>query len=222
MKRSNAALAVITAVMGCSAVFCLNAMAAPAEETLRGLAPAGGEIAVPASGAPAAAGVSRLGGIYIKAPDILTDAQYAEIQKTPAESYFGEDKANFTPSVRARVANILSRNAASGEYRGVYSRMYQRWMRGMPVRVASGRRDFKECDGSTLAYTYTGGESPIYLCRLEIRGYSEIYTAQSLIHEVAHVVGYDSECDATRLERTALEKLGMVPYTNGYVEKCGL
>lgn len=222
MKRSNAALAVMTAVLGCLAVFCLNAIAAPAGETLNSIVPAGSEIAVPASEAPVAVGVSRLGGISIAAPDILTDAQYAEIQKTPAESYFGEDKARFTPSVKARVANILSRNAARGEYRGVYSRMYQRWMRGVPVRMASGPKDFAACDQTTLAYTYSGGGSPIYLCRTEIREYSEIHTVESLIHEMAHVVGYDDECDATRLERTALQKLGMTPFTNGYVAKCGL
>jgi hypothetical protein len=149
----------------------------------------------------------------------------------PAVSYFENEtaadgsaaKSGLTASVRNEIRNILARNASQGSYQNNYIRMYNAWSRGIGVSVAPRGRDFTYCvkHPDTLAYTYVGTYQ-IFLCKLEVEGYPESHTVQTLIHETAHVAGYENECMATRLERTALRKVGKTPFTNAYVAQCGL
>lgn len=216
----------MSVAVGCSVVVCLDAAAAgPAQEALKGLMPAG--ITAPFPTVPSAAFVPETGEKYMKAPDILTASDYAGIGQAPSESYFGgEDKADFTPAVKAQVTDILSKNAAGGKDKEIYAKMYRRWTRGVRVLIApSGSRDFDTCiKAGALAFARAVGQDPIYLCRPLIinDGYSETYVAQTIIHEMAHVIGYKNECTVTRLEQNALKNAGLKPGFNGYVVKCGL
>lgn len=88
--------------------------------------------------------------------------------------------------------------------------------------------DFEYCKsartshyGETLegagAFAYDG---QIYLCDSELR--AEFRVAESLIHEIAHVVNYLDECDATKLQLSAMNHAGRAPVGNGYMNGCGL
>jgi hypothetical protein len=193
------------------AAFCQDTVpprsAGQAETTLRGLAPAGSKTAIPVTAPP----------VRAEGSDVLTEQEYAQLMETPSESYFGgEDKANVTPSVRTKVADMLARSAAQGPDKAIYAAMYRNWMRGVRVLVSSGPRDFDVCIRRKALAISSAGRA-IHLCRLEIQNYPETHTIQVLIHELAHVSGYGDECAATRLARGAARASGMSPYENGYI-----
>ena len=86
--------------------------------------------------------------------------------------------------------------------------------------------DFIFCNEhpTVLAFTYVG-DSNIYLCR---RMFDESWVqinelAQTIIHEGAHAIGYQNECDATFVEVGAMRDSGYgVAYQNSYWTGCGL
>lgn len=90
------------------------------------------------------------------------------------------------------------------------------------ILVAPEGTEFTRCTENTLAYVMPAISRSIHLCRLAL-AQSEKAIAQTLIHEVAHLIGYMNECDATILEVTAMRTSGRgLAYENGYMAQCGL
>jgi hypothetical protein len=148
-----------------------------------------------------------------------------EIEEIPLinPSVFTGTKSPFTNRISEIVAEILAINTRSDPYAAVYNAMYNAWQRGILIKANKQGFDFEKCvqKPDVLAFTYVGTEK-IYMCRLLVERMNTQDTAQTLIHETAHVIGYDNECGVTKLEMTAMRKAGMKPYRNGYADKCGL
>ena len=83
--------------------------------------------------------------------------------------------------------------------------------------------DFTSCAPMTLAYVEMYKDpNTINLCHLSLIGSIE-KLAQTLIHESAHLIGLEDECDASRVE-LLLFRLSRSPlvYKNNYLNQCGL
>jgi hypothetical protein len=89
-----------------------------------------------------------------------------------------------------------------------------------PIFSAPHGRDYGYClkDPKTIAFVPRDGD--IYVCKKALKLSTEAL-AQSLIHEAAHVAGYKSECDATKLEVYAMKLAGKeIAVENKYFKSC--
>ena len=98
-------------------------------------------------------------------------------------------------------------------------------LNGSKITYPKPGYDFRACEGGMLAFVYFHGNSPehnIYLCSLVLnRGVTVV--AQTLAHESGHVNGFRNECDATRIEVTAMRFSGRdLAFRNGYMSSCGI
>ena len=59
------------------------------------------------------------------------------------------------------------------------------------ARIEEGPQNAEDCNGDTEAYVFPG-TNIIYVCHES----SEGYNIRTLLHETAHLAGYDNECDA--------------------------
>lgn len=138
-------------------------------------------------------------------------------------SAFESNKTAFTDEVNDMVTEILEDNAQKKPYAKAYEKMSSAWNKGIMIRSQKRGYDFTYCINHPNVIAFAiAGERNIYMCRLLIEEMDSQDTAQTLIHETAHVVGYTNECDVTKLELTAMEKSGLTPYRNGYADRCGL
>lgn len=83
--------------------------------------------------------------------------------------------------------------------------------------------DFTTCTPQTLAYVEMYKDAyTINLCHLSLIG-SIDKLAQTIIHESAHLIGFEKECDASKIE-LLVYKLGQRPlnYRNNYLNNCRL
>ncbi|MFA6434341.1 MAG: hypothetical protein WCW52_06565 [Elusimicrobiales bacterium] len=129
---------------------------------------------------------------------------------------FTDPGSPLSPDMKILVGDILSLNAIHADLARVYMEMKKSWEHGITVR-----NDTHGCKKNELAYMYTNGHT-IYLCPELINADNRNVTAQVLIHETAHIIGYLNECDATELAMTAMENAGVTPWRDGYADKCGL
>jgi hypothetical protein len=92
------------------------------------------------------------------------------------------------------------------------------------IDVPPPGRDLRACtqDPATLAFVNSLDRGIIHVCARAASA-SESRLGQVLIHETAHVVGINDECDATRVE-VAVQRSssGRLPFRNGYMERCGI
>lgn len=108
------------------------------------------------------------------------------------------------------------------EDRSVLNQLFNK-LKTVRLNVPDMGYDFTTCQPNTLAYVemYIDNNT-INLCYLSLIGTTE-KLAQTLIHESAHLIGHEDECDASRIELLVF-RLANKPlvYRNNYLESCGL
>jgi hypothetical protein len=119
------------------------------------------------------------------------------------------------------ILNIAAEKANNNSLKTMFLRMSSK-LRIADYKIPPEGKEFVKCSEATLAYTVPALSNTIYICNL-LRSKSPGVIAQSLIHEAAHLVGYNNECDATRMEMAAMNISGLgIAFSNGYVKECGL
>jgi hypothetical protein len=112
---------------------------------------------------------------------------------------------------------------SSSPYASVYPRVYA-GLRISDIKWPVTGYDFGGCTPGTLAFVVRGGTT-IHLCSIVITSAAiqVMGLAQTLVHEAAHVAGFYNECDATKLEVSAMRlAAGGLAYVNDYVAQCGI
>lgn len=196
--------------------------AAVAAVVLAGAASAQTQWNVDVLGAHRAGPALMLGGaVYIPAKDIASDPDAAKEVPAPylQRAKFDFDSRNYINEAR----DILTLNAQSDPYADVYRAMLARYSDGVTVTVPTQGNDFNYCleHPGTLAFTPIG-QSHIYMCARSLTDLDDGQAAQAVVHEMAHVLGYADECEATKFEITAMRKAGRSYFISWYVKKCGL
>lgn len=111
--------------------------------------------------------------------------------------------------------------AATQNWQSIFSQNYSK-LANVTVHWPNAGYDFTHCGTYTIAFTTLYGND-IYLCRRTIdESWFQLgELAQTLVHEGAHTIGYGNECDASRIEVSAmrLSSTGL-KYRNGYLESC--
>lgn len=83
--------------------------------------------------------------------------------------------------------------------------------------------DFKACSKNAIAFALIGDSENIYFCQYGIKQLQAIEVVQTIIHELAHLVGIKDECEASNIEIGAMMDSGVgVQYYNDYLIPCGL
>ncbi len=116
-----------------------------------------------------------------------------------------------------------AKKAADPETRGLFGAMETALGRAK-IDVPPHGRELKACvqDPRTLAFVNMLDPGVIHVCG-RASGADEKRLGQVLIHETAHVVGIEDECNATRVEVAVERGTGhRLPFRNGYMEKCGI
>jgi hypothetical protein len=136
------------------------------------------------------------------------------------ESRYLKDSTTLAESILAKAAV-----SASGEESARISRMLTKLRSGAVVTT------LVESDGLCAKDGY-GGYVPaidgmpagneIFLCKKAMRSLSHnpVEGAQIVLHELAHLDGAVSECDATFAGMNASAEAGLRPSINGYFSKC--
>lgn len=166
------------------------------------------------------AGPSRAkdGSIYIPAKDVITNP--ADVQAVPAP-YLQQPKFNVQSGKYMDVAReILELNAKSEPHASVYQAMLDK-LPGVKIVTPERGTNFPVCVKRPDMLAVTLG-TYIYICRGAVSRLTSQEAAQVVIHEMAHVLGYFNECDATRFEITAMRKAKREFFVNCYAEQCGL
>ena len=127
-----------------------------------------------------------------------------------------------SPKVKKLVGRILRINSTDAPHLAyAYAEMERAWRSRISIRMAPSGNTGRGCNPGEAAYTLDG-DPDIYICALILNEGSDNATAQALIHETAHIIGFANECDATSLAMSALRTAGIEPYRNGYADSCGL
>lgn len=112
-----------------------------------------------------------------------------------------------------------SQNPISPNLRQVYQNLI-RQVGTVEIIIPKDGTDHEPCiNTERLAYRLKK-RPEVFICRQTLSE-SDLYIAQVLIHESAHIEGYDDECVATSFEITALFAAGYVPLNHSYMRACG-
>ncbi len=163
--------------------------------------------------------------------DVLTDPTAADQVKSPGSAgkelppydfQLGSRSEQIVES-RALASTILTESAPR-----VTSKVFWKVLASLkaaPIEYPNEGYDFKGCTDRILAFVLSIAGVPqnrIYVCSRTMIEESP-FIAQVLIHEAAHLRGYSSECDATKVEVGAMRHSGRgLVFRNGYMEKCGI
>ena len=128
---------------------------------------------------------------------------------------------DFAPQKRAiEILNTAYLNAPVY----IYSLVHKGLSASQLVTAPEGQ-DFEQCvkDEKILAFVLFIGGHPqpkIYLCK-SVLSRGDMFLTQVLVHEGAHTAGYIDECDATKVEVSALNH-ARIPlfFQNGYMNSC--
>ncbi len=135
-----------------------------------------------------------------------------------------DERVQFLVDVRMSAARALMKahkNTRSTLARNVYESIFEK-LKVVTIRVPLPGYPFPHCldKNETIAAWAEDGE--IFLCDSYLQTLSYPVSAeamQTIIHETAHVVGYNRECNAIRMEYSAMNDAGIRPFPNSFLKR---